>query len=136
MIRKYILVLALLIPTVGCADCEAQDLIIPELAARINVVEASESDQFHKNLIKAAMVAQSNGDISRLDLLRLRIAMLSPAFRNHAKNLAVTQMYFYDGELPLTEQGTIDETAINWSVLIPFLIKIAPILLELLKILG
>jgi hypothetical protein len=62
--------------------------------------------------------------------------MLSPAFRAHAEELAVTQMYFSgDDGVPMTD-GIVDRAAIDWDGLLAFLEALVPILLRLLEIIG
>lgn len=119
----------------GCGSCEAQP-IIPEAAVQTEIVEASVDRSFHRSIIKAALVAQERGEISRLDVIRLRFAMLSPAFRKHAEDLAVLQMYFHDGNLPLNVDGTVNRSNIDWSKLMEYLIKLLPLFLEILRLLG
>jgi hypothetical protein len=100
----------------------------------IDGVEAS--DSFHRSIISAAVSAQRKGEINRRDLIRIRVAMLAPAFRQSAQDLAVTQMVFSGGEVPLNEQGVVEVSRIDWEGLAAFLERLLPLLLELLRILG
>jgi hypothetical protein len=119
----------------GCGACEGQ--IIPEAAVKTEIVEASLTEKtFHRSVIKAALVSAERNEISRLDVLRIRMAMLSPAFRKHAEDLAVLQMYFHDGNIPLNVDGTVNRSSIDWSKLMEYLIKLLPLFLEILKLLG
>jgi hypothetical protein len=122
-----------------CTPCDAQDTFPAEVvspAGRSEVVVIEASDGFHKAVIQAAVEAHREGRLSRAGLLRLRVAMLSPAFRRTAEDLACTQMFFYDGSIPLGEDGVVDRTAIDWATLLPFLIKLVPLLIEILKLIG
>ncbi|MEL7338767.1 MAG: hypothetical protein AAFN70_21455, partial [Planctomycetota bacterium] len=78
-----------------------------------------------------------NRSITARDAMRIRVAMLSPAFRKYAEDLAVTQMAFYDGErgptLARTATGKIDRTAIDWDGLASFLERFLPLLMDLLN---
>lgn len=100
-------------------------------------VEASGG--LHKVVIEAGIKAQRSGDITRLQLFRLRVAMLSPAFRDRVEDLAVVQiMASNEANIPLTvaEDGTIDRTAINWDELITFIERLLPLILQLIALFG
>lgn len=100
----------------------------------IEVREAVADDNFHRGIVKAAHSLFQKGTISRGEYIRFRVAMLSPAFRKHARHVAVTQMAFSGDKVPETGAGDIDETAIDWNALAEFLEKMVPILLMLLEI--
>ena len=103
---------------------------IPKQDDEIKVIEAKAGDTFHRNVIKAAVKAQRDGKISRKDLRRLRVAMLSPAFREQAKQLAVVQMLSSEqaDQIPRVD-GQID-----WDKLGDFLERIWPLILQLLDV--
>jgi hypothetical protein len=88
---------------------------------------------FHRAINRAANDARKAGQITRADQVRIRIAMMSPAFRKHAAQLAVIQMAFSGSDVPTDESGNIDEAAIDWATVIPYLIKFLELLLELLQ---
>jgi hypothetical protein len=113
------------------------DLPAPTVApiAEVAISETS-GDSFRQSLLAAAIQSANKNEIKRVDVLRLRVALLSPAFRKHAEDLAVTQMYFHDPSLALTEAGTVDRVAINWSQLMEFLVKLLPLIFDLLKVIG
>jgi len=91
---------------------------------------------FGKSVMKAARKAKQKGTITRRQMLRLRVALLSPAFRQHAEDLAVIQMAFSGEDVPEKTAGGIDRTAIDWEGLAEFLERLVPILLALLDALG
>lgn len=93
-------------------------------------------DQFALSLRSAIVKAQRDGTITRRERLRLTIALFSPAFRSHAKELAVTQMAFSGEEVPTLEDGRIDVASIDWNGLADFLERIVPILLQLIQLFG
>ncbi|XZE18795.1 hypothetical protein SH449x_004100 [Pirellulaceae bacterium SH449] len=89
-------------------------------------------------LVKAATAAQRKGDITRLQLLRIKVAMLSPAFRQKVEDLAVLQMAASgeDGPFEVDENGEIVRETINWEGLATFLEKLVPLVLLLIKAFG
>lgn len=89
-------------------------------------------------LIKAATTLQKKGEITRLQLVRLRVAMLSPAFRAKVEDLAVIQMAASgeDGPFEIDENGEIRRETINWEGLATFLEKLVPLVLALIKAFG
>lgn len=92
--------------------------------------------KFKRSILKAVRTAKKNGDITAAQSIRLRVALMSPAFQRKAEDLAVTQMAFGqsddDAPLPTNEDGSVDRTAIDWEGLGNFLMKLLPLLLELL----
>lgn len=137
---KWILIPLLFIPIMA-ASAFADDgglPVRPTIAANDEsqdgqVVETS-TDRFHRALLKAAAERVKDGKMKRVDLVRLRVAMLSPAFRKHAEDLAVTQMAASGSEnVPIGEDGVIDRASIDWDAILAFLKEFIPILMELIK---
>jgi hypothetical protein len=92
---------------------------------------------FHRSLIKAGKIAVREGRLRRGELVRLRFAMMSPAFRKNAEDLAVGQMYWSGvGEIPMTPDGAVDRAQIDWDAIIAFLEKLIPLLLKLITAIG
>ncbi len=133
MIRTMIMVAILTMPAVYCS---AQSPAIADQGVMISEVESK--DSFHREMIRAAGKLRVKGELTRGQVIRLRVAMLSPAFRQRAKELAVTQMVFSgsDEPIPMNADGTIDETQIDWDKLADFLERLIPIVLQLLTIFG
>ena len=102
-----------------------------------NVLEVEAQTGFHRNVIKAAMELHKKGELKRTQVMRLRICMLSPAFRKSAEELAITQMVFSGAEgVPMSTNGVVDKAAIDWDGLIEFLEKLVPIILQIIQIFG
>jgi hypothetical protein len=98
---------------------------------KIEVKEAA--DSFHRSVIQAAVKAQRAGSLKRLDVVRLRVAMLSPAFRQHAEDLAVVQMSASGSDnTPIGEDGQVDRASIDWEAFFAFIERLLPLLLQLL----
>ena len=112
-----------------CCGQDFERTVTAEVAP-VEIREASNS--FHRELIRAA---SKSPEVKRIEVVRLRIALMSPAFRAHCEDLAVTQMYFSGGELPMTEAGVVDRGRIDWESLTAFLEKLLPLILMLLEIL-
>jgi len=109
----------------------------PTIAPTVsNSVAQTSGDSFRQSLLSAAIQAANKNEIKRVDVLRLRVALMSPAFRQRAEDLALTQMYFHAGELAIGSDGTIDRVSVDWSRTIEFLAKLIPLILELLKVIG
>lgn len=113
--------------------------ILPVSAAteELSTVEA-DGGKFHRAVIQAAIAARKAGTINRPQLMRLRVAMLSPAFRAQAEDLALIQVVSSGEDLPfdLAEDGSIIRASINWEGLASFLERLVPIILMLLKAFG
>jgi len=93
--------------------------------------------KFHRALIQAAVKANKDGKLKRAELFKLRVAMLSPAFRQHAEDLAITQMSASGSEgVPMTPEGAVDRASIDWDALLSFLEKLIPIILQLIEMFG
>lgn len=108
------------------------------MSPEVTQAELSSGNNFSRAIVKAAVAAQRSGTISRVDLFRLRVAMLSPSFRQQAEELAIIQMAASGEETPFqyAEDGTIIRTAIDWEGLAAFLEKLLPLILTLLKAFG
>lgn len=99
--------------------------------------EASAS--LHRVVIAAAVKQQRAGQMTRLELFRLRVAMLSPAFRDRVADLAVVQIVASaEADIPLQvdANGEIDKTAIDWEGLISFIERLMPLILQLIGLFG
>lgn len=128
--------LVALVLFVGCsATADCQDISANETFENgAVVVEAAADDGFHRAVIRSAIDQVRAGKMRRAELIRLRVAMLSPSFREHAKELAIVQMASSGSEnLPLTETGAIDEAAIDWEGLGAFIEKLIPLILKLIE---
>jgi hypothetical protein len=109
----------------------AQDGDSQAVSARIEVREAG--DNFHREIIRAAVKLQRDGKIKRADVVRLRVAMIAPAFRKQAEDLAIVQMSASGSEAtPIGADGQIDRASIDWAGIAAFLEKFIPLLLQLL----
>lgn len=100
-------------------------------------IEKSRSE-ISVELIKAATAAQKKGEITRLQLVRIKVAMLSPSFRSKVEDLAVVQMAASgeDGPFSVDENGEIVRETIDWAGLAAFLEKLVPLVLALIKAFG
>jgi len=106
-----------------CGSSVAQD--------QVPVVEQVRVNKFRQSLLKAADAAAKAGEIKRVDVVRLRVATLSPAFLERAEMLAKVQMSASGEDVPLGEDGQIEVR--DWDAFLEFLTKLIPIILEMLK---
>lgn len=107
----------------------------PSAPSKIEVREAQ--DSFHREVVRAAVRAQQAGAIKRVDVIRLRAAMLLPSFRKQAEDLTIVQMSAGGSEkTPIGEDGLVDRASINWEGIAKFLEAFIPILLQLLDALS
>lgn len=106
----------------------------PIVSSPSTVQEEARRSDFHGGMIKAIRSAREKGELTRAKALRLRVALLSPAFRKHAEDLAVIQMAFSGSDVPVDAQGNIDRAQIDWDAIIEFLERLIPILIQLIEI--
>ena len=98
--------------------------------AQSPVVEEVSNNKFRSALLKAAQEAAKKGELKRIDVVRLRVATLSPAFLERAEMLAKVQMSASGEDVPVDEDGRIEIR--DWDAFLQFLIKLLPLLLKLL----
>jgi len=129
MIRLLLILSLCLLPCVS----QAQETPPPKQ----DVVEQVSRNPFRATLLKAADSAAKKGEIRRMDVVRLRVATLSPAFLERAQELAVIQMSFSGddlGEIPVDADGKIEVSRIDWEGLIAFLERLLPLILRLIDL--
>lgn len=107
-------------------------------AEELSEAEIESGTRFSRALVKTAIKAQREGKLKRTEVIRLRVAMLSPAFRAQAEELCLVQIASSGEETPFeyADDGTIIRTAIDWEGLAAFLEKVVPLILTLLKAFG
>jgi len=98
------------------------------------VVEEVSSNKFRSALLKSAQEAAKKGELRRIDVIRLRVATLSPAFLERAQELAVIQMALSGDEVPTDADGKIEVSRIDWEGLIAFLERLVPLILKLIDL--
>ena len=126
---------ALLCAIAISTSIQAQSTVITTSSAPGVVQEARGT--FRSALGTAIRKAAKEKKITRAEALRLRVAMLSPAFRKHAEDLAVIQMAFSGSDLvPFDAEGRVERGSIDWDAFAAFLERIIPLLLDLLLKLG
>jgi hypothetical protein len=123
---------AVMLPTVAPA---------PVALATVSIVDApaETASGFKGQLIAAISKARQAGDITFREALALRVACFSPSFVESAEKLAITQMAFSEQGaeyLPMSADGTIDQTAIDWENFATFIERLVPIILTLLEAFG
>lgn len=141
LMKRFLVAVVLSAALVGCcvpAECQTLPMAIVSAHDGFDVEEAGD-DPFHRGVIKAAQSLVKKGEIRRIDLIRLRVAMISPAFREHAKDLAIVQICASGVEsdmVPMGADGQIDEAAIDWEGLTAFMEKLIPLIIMLIKAFG
>jgi hypothetical protein len=106
----------------------------PTPAPKTDVVQKVSENKFRRVLLKAAQQAAAKKEISRADVVRLRVASLSPAFLAQAEKLAVVQMAFSGDEVPTDDEGKIETGKIDWDALLAFIEKLIPLILQLIDL--
>jgi hypothetical protein len=99
-----------------------------------SAVQQVNENKFRRVLLKAAQTAAAKKEISRADVVRLRVASLSPAFLAQAERLAVVQMAFSGEEVPTDADGKIEAAKIDWDALIEFIERLIPLILKLIDL--
>jgi hypothetical protein len=132
MVRLSLLALALAVGLFCSSSLQAQDT-----PPKQDVAEQVARNPFRQALLKAADAAAKKGELRRLDVVRLRVATLSPAFLERAQELAVVQMSFSGddlGDIPVDTDGKIEVSRIDWEGLIAFLERLVPLILKLIDL--
>jgi hypothetical protein len=111
-------------------------VVIPKDAT--SVFKELSENKFRQQLIQVAVAAQKKGEISRLDLVRIRVASFSPSLVKKAEDLAIVQMAASgeDGPFSVDDNGEIVRETIDWVGLATFLEKLLPLILQLIKTFG
>jgi len=127
--RSIVLALALVICFAGTSTAQVEVVDPPAVEMKLPAKTA-----FQVALVDAVKTARKKGEMSARQALKVRIAMLSPAFQKRAEDLAVTQMAFAGGDdpVPMTADGKVDRASIDWAGLSAFLEKLLPFILQLL----
>ncbi len=136
MKRAFVITLALFIvvailcfpETVPAQPNPIPDPTISPVVDDERVIEAADGDTFHRNVIRGAIKAQREGKISRRELRKIRVAMISPAFRSQAKELAEIQMLSSGDSDKIPRIGE----NIDWDALLAFIEKLIPLILKLI----
>ena len=113
-----------------CSGVVAQEPVPP----KSDVVQEVSANPFRRALLKAAQTAAAKKEISRAQVIQLRVATLSPAFLAQAERLAVVQMSFSGEEVPTDADGKIEVGKIDWDALLAFIEKLLPLILKLIDI--
>jgi hypothetical protein len=98
--------------------------------AQSPVVEEVSNNKFRSALLKAAQEAAKKGELKRIDVVRLRVATLSPAFLERAEMLAKVQMSASGEDIPVGEDGRIEVR--DWSEFLTFLEKLLVLIIKLI----
>jgi hypothetical protein len=107
--------------------------------ADIPVTVLESKQRFRRSLLRAAAEARKQGKITARESIRIRVASFSPAFLQHAEDLAVIQMAFSgenDSDIPRDAEGRIQRQSINWEGLTQFLQALLPLILAIIEALG
>lgn len=99
-----------------------------------DIIEELNNNKFRQSLLKAANSAAKKGEFRRIDVIKLRVATLSPAFVEKAQELAVIQMAFSGEDVPLDADGKIEVSRIDWEGLIVFLERLLPLIIKLIDL--
>lgn len=147
-IAAAILFVFLLVPSVEAQEQFTQAAIIQNIqggrvvnAPLPNAQQSRARSPFNIVMNRAIAKQARAGTITRRQGMRLRIAMLSPAFEREARDLIVTQMYYGVDEasapfLPLDADGKVEVGRIDWEAIAAFIERMIPVLLQLLEIFG
>jgi hypothetical protein len=88
--------------------------------------------RFRQALIAQAEQAHSDGELSRQDLFRIRLATLNPRIANQLEEAAAEQA----ASQSLLPAGSSPSAlgAIDWQNLLSFLRELLPLILQIIKI--
>lgn len=133
--KRFVLSLILLaVLAVPAVAQEKFDKFAPETSQQEMVGRSA----FHKSVLKAGAKRVRAGEMTRAELFRLRVAMLSPSFRERAEDLAVIQLSASgqagDANVPVNDDGLVERASINWDGILAFIEKLIPLILQLIQI--
>lgn len=95
-----------------------------------DVVQEMKANPFRRELLRAITQGVANKEITRVQAMQLRAGCFSPAFLAMAEKVAVTQMAFSGEDVPTNDEGKVEVR--DWAAFLDFLVKLLPILLDLL----
>ena len=110
----------------GCSNCVGQDLVADSPAAVMGEPTAKSLASFRKALISQAEKACKAGELSRANLIRLRVATMFPG--------PLEKMHQACAEQVLADGQAASYGAIDWEKLAAFIKEMLPIILELIKL--
>ena len=131
---KTLLIFVCLCSTAFAQDIQPTAMIVPNAPA-VQETGIFAKSKFHKAVLKASREARDEGIITRRQELQFRIAMYSPAFRDHAERLTLIQMVFSGSDkVPMSADGTVDQMAVDWDAFLAFLKEFIPYLLQIIDL--
>lgn len=104
----------------------------------VEVSDAKGTAGFRKTIIQAATKAFGEGEITRKQLLKIRLGTLSPAVLTKIEDVAIMQMAAsgedLSGIVEVNSDGKINRASIDWNNLIDFVERLIPIILQIIQI--
>ena len=104
----------------------------------VEISEAKGTAGFRKTIIQASKKAFSDGEITRKQLLKIRLGTLSPAVLEKIEDVAIMQMAAsgedLSGIVEVNSDGKINRASIDWNNLIDFVERLIPIILQIIQI--
>ena len=133
--------LAILFAVILSAPLSAQELTSPNnmsgpVTRQVDQIPIEQADGFKRSLIRAIRSEVKAGNMSRANAIKLRVALVSPAFLARAEQLAQVQIVFSGVEaeqVKYDDDGRIIAGSIDWEGLSEFLTKLIPLILQLLE---
>lgn len=95
-----------------------------------DVVQEMRANPFRRELLKAITAGVASKEITRAQAMTLRTACFAPAFLKRAEFIAKAQMAMSGEDVEENADGKIEVR--DWSAFLDFLIKLLPILLDLI----
>jgi len=109
------------------ASIEAQGPgAVVESTTTLGEPSAKSLKEFRQALLKSAESSVRSGELSRMDLMRLRLATLSPKVLSTLHQAAAEQV--------LSDGLAASYGAIDWNALLAFIKELIPLILELIKL--
>jgi hypothetical protein len=109
-----------------CSSVKGQETPPP----KSDVVQQMAANPFRRELLKAIPAGVERKEITRAQAMTLRAACFSPAFLRMAEVVARVQMSMSGEDVPEGEDGKLEVR--DWSAFFDFLVKLLPILLDLI----
>ena len=116
----------LFVADIGKATSQNPQVVAESTMPAMGEPTSKSLKEFRAALLKSGEQAVKSGELSRLDLMRLRLATMSPKMLATAHQFAAEQC--------LSDGLCASYGAINWDQLLAFIKELIPLILELIKL--
>ena len=116
----------LVVADIGKATSQNPQVVVESTSPPMGEPSSKSLKEFRAAVIKSGEQAVRSGELSRMDLMRLRLATMSPKVLEKMHQAAAEQV--------LSDGMAASYGAIDWNQLLAFIKELLPIILELIKL--